>query len=146
MSTNPVAQQMDRMVGAYFDACSREDPCAIAACFAPDAVHYLPHLPPFLSGGAIGAAIVADLRNRGGQYFIDRVFCDVEQRVASVEWTRSFQQPDRVLRGFEICEFDPATMLIREIRGYYAAAPSPDKARHEIVGFDYQGRGYRTSL
>ena len=144
MPTTLVAQKMEHMVRVYFGACERQDTHAIAACFAPGAVHYLPHLSPFPGGEAIGAAIVADLSNRGGQYFIDRIFSDGEQCVAAVEWSRTFHHPDRILRGFEICEFDPASMLIREIRGYYAAAPSPDTARHEIVGFDYPGRGYKS--
>jgi hypothetical protein len=143
MSTSPVAQKMEQLVRDYFEGCERQDPRAIAACFAPGAVHYLPHLSPLPGGEAIAAAIIADLCNRGGQYFIDRIFSDVEQCVAAVEWSRTFHQPDRVLRGFEVCEFEPASMLLREIRGYYAAAPSPEKARHEIVGFDYPGRGYK---
>jgi methyltransferase len=142
MST--AAQKIEQIVNAYFEACRKQDLRAIAACFAPGGAHYFPHLPPFLGGDAIGAAIIGDLRNRGGQYFIDRIFSNAEQRTAAVEWSRTFHQPDRILRGFEFYEFDPASILIREIRGYYAAAPSPEIARHEIIGFDYQGRGYKT--
>ena len=65
-----------------------------------------------------------------------------EQHAAAVEWSRTFHQPDRILRGYEFYEFEPATALIREIRGYYAAAPNADNARNEIIGFDYKGRGY----
>jgi SnoaL-like protein len=143
MSTNPLAQKMERMVSAYFEACAKQDANAIAACFAPGGVHYFPHHRPLLDGAAIGAAIVEDLRNRGGQYFIDKILSDVEQRAAAVEWSRTFHQSDRILRGYELYEFDPSSTLIREIRGYYAAAPNPDKARHEIAGFDYEGRGYK---
>jgi hypothetical protein len=57
---------------------------------------------------------------------------------------KTFRQSDRILRGYEFYEFDPASMLIRDIRGYYAAAPHPDQATHEMVGFDYEGRGYKT--
>jgi hypothetical protein len=144
MSTNPVAQKMQQMVRAYFDACGRQDADAIAACFAPGGVHYFPHIPPLLGGAVIGAAIVGDLRARGGQFFIDKIFGDVEQCAAGVEWSRTFHQPDRILRGYEFYEFDPVSFLIREIRGYYAAAPNSASARHEIVGFDYEGRGYKT--
>lgn len=107
-------------------------------------MHYFPHRPPLLDGAAIGAAIALDLRNRGGQFFIDKIFSDVEQWAAAVEWSRIFHQSDRILRGYELYEFDPASKLIREIRGYYAAAPNADKARREIVGFDYEDRGYKT--
>ena len=142
MLTNPIVQKIEQMVAAYFEACKMRDARAISDCFAPDAVHYLPHLPPLHGGATIGNALVNDLRNRGGIYFIDRILADVEQCAAGVEWSRTFQQDDRILRGYEFCEFDPATMLIREIRGYYAAAPHQNIARHELVGFDYAGRGY----
>ena len=144
MTTKPSAQKMEQMVSAYFEACGKQDPNAIAACFAPGAVHYFPHIPPLIGGAALGAAIVGELRNRGGQFFIDKIFSDVEQCAAAVEWSRTYLQPDRILRGYELYEFDPTSMLIREIRGYYASAPNADKARHEILDFDYEGRGYKT--
>jgi len=144
MSTNPIAQKMEQTVGAYFEACRKQDASAIAACFAPGGVHYFPHRPPFRGGSAIGTFIVEDLRNRGGEYFIDRIFTNVEQCAAAVEWSRTYHQSDRILRGYEFYEFDPASMLIREIRIYFTAAPDPNKARNEIVDFDYAGRGYKT--
>ena len=55
--------------------------------------------------------------------------------------SRTLQQSNTILRGFEFCAFDSVSMLIREIRGYYAAAPHQDVARHELVGFDYAGTG-----
>jgi len=64
----------------------------------------------------------------GGEYFIDKSFTNVEQFAAAVEWSRTFHQGDRILRGYEFYEFDPASILIREIRGYFAAAPNPDNA------------------
>ncbi len=143
MPTNPIAQKIEQMVASYFEACKMQDAEVISACFAPGAVHYLPHMPPLHGGATIANALVHDLRNRGGRYFIDRILANVEQCAAGVEWSRTFQQDDRILRGFEFCDFDPATMLIREIRGYYAAAPHQDVVRHELVGFDYSGRGYK---
>jgi hypothetical protein len=143
MRANLVEQKIEQMVAAYFEACKMQDAKAISGCFAPGAVHYLPHLPPLHGGETIGNALVNDLRNRGGKYFIDKILTSVKQCAAGVEWSRTFQQNDRVLRGFEYCEFDPASMLIREIRGYYAAAPPENTSRHELVGFDYAGRGYK---
>ena len=144
MSTSPSAQTMELTVRAYFAACKKHDANAIAACFAADAVHYLPHLPPLRGGVTIGAAIVGDLHRRGGAYLVDRIYFDVERGAAAVEWSRTFEQGDRILRGYECCEFESASVLIREIRGYYAAAPHAELARHELVGFDYAGRGYTT--
>ncbi len=144
MAENPAAQKMEQMVHVYFDACSEQDPNAIAACFTPDGVHYLPHHPPIIGGAMTGAAIVQDLRGRGGQYFVDKIFTDTEQWVAAVEWSRTFKDPQRILRGYEVYEFEPTSGLICEIRGYYAAAPNADTARHEMLGFDYVGRGYKS--
>lgn len=134
---------MEQMVSHYFAACRKQDANAIAACFAPGAVHYFPHRPPLLGRGAIGNLVVADLRDRGGEYLVDRVFTNVEQSAAAVEWSRTLHESDRILRGCEIYEFDRASILVREIRGYYAAAPNHDRARNELVGFDYAGRGYK---
>ena len=142
MQKNPIVQRIEQMVVAYFEACKMQDAKAISECFAPGAVHYLPHLAPLHGGTSIGNALVNDLRNRGGRYFIDIILTSVEQCAAGVEWSRTFEQHDRILRGYEFCEFDPASMLIREIRGYYAAAPHQNVARHELLGFDYPGRGY----
>ena len=142
--TNPIALKMEQLVITYFDACRTDDAAAIAACFAPDAVHYLPNHPPLLGGEAIGTFIVEHLRNLGGEYFIDRILTNVEQCAATVEWSRTFHESDRILRGHEFYEFDPASIFIREVRGYFAAGPNPEKARHELVSFDYAGRGYKT--
>ena len=133
MRTSPIVQKIEQMVAAYFEACGRQDAKAISECFAPGAVHYLPHLPPLHGGATIGNALVNDLRNRGGRYFIDKILINAEQFAAGVEWSRTFEQDDRILRGYEFCEFDP---LIREIRGYYAAAPHQNLARHELLGLD----------
>jgi hypothetical protein len=146
MTMNPVAQKIEQMVSAYFEACRKHDTSAIAACFAPGGVHYFPHLAPLVEGEAIGVAIVQDLRHRGGQYFVDRIVADAGRYTAAVEWSRTFNRPDRILRGYEFYEFDSTSILIREIRGYYATAPNSDKSRHELVGFDYEGRGYKTVL
>jgi len=82
--------------------------------------------------------------SRGGEYFIDKMFTNVEHHSAAVEWSRTFNEKDRILREYEFYKFDPDALLIREIRGYYAAPLNAEQARHELVGFDYAGRGYKT--
>ncbi len=42
--------------------------------------------------------------------------------------------------------FDPEHFLIREVRPYLATRPNPDVARHELLDFDYAGRGYPTAF
>jgi hypothetical protein len=144
MTTNPIAQKMEQMVAAYFEACNKVDARAIASCFAPGAVHYFPHAAPIRGGTNIGEMIVQIIRNSGGEYFIDRMFTNVEHHAAAVEWSKTFNEKDRIVRGFEFYEFDPDTLLIREIRGYFAAPFNAKQARNELVGFDYTGRGYKS--
>ena len=144
MATNPITRKMEQMVAAYFEACRKIDSKAIAACFAPGAVHYFPHVPPVHGGEGIGELIVQLIRGGGGEFFIDRILTNVEQHAAAVEWSRTFNEKDRILREYEFYEFDPDALLIREIRGYYAAPLNAEQARHELVGFDYAGRGYKT--
>jgi methyltransferase len=144
MATNPIAQQMEQMVATYFDACRKLDAKAIAACFTPGAVHYFPHAPPAYGGEEIAELIVQLIRDMGGEYFIDKMFTSVEQHAAAVEWSRTFNEKNRIVRGYEFYEFDPETLLIREIRGYFAAPVNAGQARNELVGFDYTGRGYKT--
>jgi hypothetical protein len=64
-------------VGAYSETRKNLDVRAIAACFAPSAVHCFLRRPPLLGGSAIETFVVEDLRNRGGEYYIDRIFTKV---------------------------------------------------------------------
>lgn len=144
MTTNPIAQKMEQMVTAYFEACRKMDAKAISACFTPGAVHYFPHAAPMHGSDRIAEMIVQILGSRGGEYFIDRMFTNVNHHAAAVEWSRTFNKKDRVVRGFEFYEFDRDTLLIREIRGYFAAPFNAEQARNELVGFDYAGRGYKS--
>jgi methyltransferase len=144
MLENPIAQKLEQMVAAYFDGCRKLDVNAIASCFASGAVHYFPHSPPVHGGERIGGLIVELLETSGGEFFIDKMFTNVEQHAAAVEWSRTYNDKSRIVRGYEFYEFDPDTLLIREIRGYYAAPLAVEQARNELVGFDYAGRGYKT--
>jgi hypothetical protein len=88
MATNPIAQKMEQMVAAYFEACGKVDAKAIAACFAPSAVHYFPHADPVHGGNRIGEMIVQIIRIGGGEYFVDRIFTNVKHHAAAVEWSK----------------------------------------------------------
>jgi SnoaL-like domain len=144
MAINPIAEKMEQIVAAYFDACNTADTKAIAACFAPGAVHYFPHAAPVSGGDRIGEMVVQTILTKGGKYFIDRMLAIAEQHAAVVEWSRTFDEKDRIVRGLEFYEFDPDTCLIREIRGYFAAPFNTEEARNELIGFDYTGREYKT--
>lgn len=144
MAEPSLAQRMEQVVRDYFRACKEVDAKAVAACFCPDAVHYFPARAPLVGADAIADGILQLVRDQGGYWTVDRVVADVAQNAAAVEWTRFFRQSDRIHRGFEFYVFEPGTVRIREIRGYYAAAFNPAMARQELVGFDYGGRGYPT--
>jgi ketosteroid isomerase-like protein len=50
------AQHMEHVIHTYIQACNAADATAIAACFCPEAVHYLP--PPrhkWVGAGTIGS-------------------------------------------------------------------------------------------
>jgi ketosteroid isomerase-like protein len=60
------AQHMEQVIRTYFQACNEADAAAIAACFCPEAIHYLP--PPLLrwSGAAtISSNFVQIVREQG---------------------------------------------------------------------------------
>lgn len=137
--------QMRDLVVRYFEACNHGDVDAIAACFAPDAIHYF---PPGMYGGAFrGATAIGDRwvkarRDLGSRWVLERVVVDEEANTAVAEWSHYKTRQGRVLRGDEWYEFDPASGLITEIRAYYASPQAPELERLELAEFDYQGRGY----
>jgi len=144
MAEHSLAEQMEKVIRNYFRACKDADGKGVAACFCPDAVHYFPGRARWVGAEAIGSGIVRLIQEQGGYWTVDQILTDVGRHAAAVEWSRFYRQRDRMSRGFEFYSFDPATVRIREIRGYYAAALSPDVARYELADFDYAGRGYPT--
>ncbi|WP_218156454.1 nuclear transport factor 2 family protein [Halogeometricum rufum] len=129
----------------YFEACNAGDVEAVASYFTDDAVHYFPpgmYRGPFEGGRTIGERWSEAVETIGSVWTVDSVLTDPENAKAVMEWTHFKTKEGTVLRGDEWYEFDPETGLIREIRAYYAAPQSPDLDRHELGGFDYEGRGY----
>ncbi len=142
MTQHSIADQIEQVIRDYFKACNVPDPKGVAACFCPDAVHYFPGRARWNGAEAVGSEIEQLIRGRGGYFTVDQVLTDVARHAAAVEWSRFYSEPDKVSRGLEFYAFDPVTLRIREIRGYYAAEFNPNLARHELAGFDYAGRGY----
>jgi uncharacterized protein (TIGR02246 family) len=142
MTQHSIADQMEQVVRDYFRACNIPDAKGVAACFCPDAVHYFPGRARWNGAEAIGNGIEQLIQGQGGYFTVDQVLTDVARHAAAVEWSRFVREPDKISRGLEFYTFDPATLRIREIRGYYAAEFSPNVARRELADFDYAGRGY----
>jgi len=139
------AQEMEKLMRTYFDACNAADVDKLTACFVPDAVHYFP--PDMYDGPFIGARRIAEkwrdaVNNIGSYWTIDRLVIDPLSYQAAMEWTHFKTKQNKVLRGIEWYEFDAATGLIKEIRAYYASPQAPDLQTLELGGFDYASRNY----
>jgi nuclear transport factor 2 (NTF2) superfamily protein len=137
-------EDLERAVRTYYDGCNEADADKMAACFAPDAVHYFPAgaaQGTFAGASAIATGWQRAVETLGSQWTIDRLSTDLERREVTVEWTHWKTARGGHLRGAEICRFDEAG-LMTEIRAYYAAPASGHDAVHELGDFDYAGRDY----
>ena len=143
MAGPTLAQRVEQVIRTYIQACNDADANAIAACFCPDAVHYLPAAPKWSGAATIGDNFAKRVRELGLCWTVDQVLVDVERCAAALEWTR-FDRNARVVRGVDWFVFEPQTVRIHEVRSYFAVSPRPDLARQEMQDFDYAGRGYPT--
>ena len=135
----------EALIRKYFDACNRADVTGVADCFLPGGVHYFPpgmYEGPFVSGQVIGQRWHDAVERLGSYWTVDQIIVDPATHRAVIEWTHFKTNSGVILRGDEWYDFDPETGLIREIRAYYAAPQSDELSRHELGGFDYEGRGY----
>ena len=138
------AQRIEQLIRAYIQACNDGGATAIAACFCPDAVHYLPGMPKWSGADTIGGNFAKRVKVLGLCWTVDQMLVDVERCGAALEWTR-FDRDARVVRGVDWFAFEPQTVRIREVRPYFAVLPGTDLARQEMQDFDYAGRGYPTN-
>jgi methyltransferase len=136
------AVRMEEAIHGYIAACNTGDAEAIAAFFAPGAVHYFPpgYGGPARGGQAIGETFARLVQASASRWSIDQILCDPGSNRAVAEWT--VRRTGLLLRGDEWYEFDPATGLITEIRGYLASPPASGASRLELEGFPYADRGY----
>jgi methyltransferase len=140
-----LAGRMEDVVRTYMAACSAADVDVIESCFVPDAIHYFP--PGMYEGPFRGARTIAErwrgaVETLGSYWTVDWLSSDPTQAAVIIEWSHFKRAEERVLRGVEIYEFDPGSVLIREIRAYYASPQDSSLGRLELGGFDYAGRGY----
>ena len=142
------ARRMEEAIRGYFDACNTGDAAAVAAYFAPGAVHYFPpdmYEGPFRGGTTIGAKWSWAVQTLGSHWTVDEIICDPDTDRAVIEWTHEKTKSGVVLRGDEWYRFDPASGLITEIRAYYASPQAAGLDRLELGGFPYAERGYAAS-
>ena len=139
-----VAQRMEHTIQRYFTACNTGAVEAVAALFAPGAVHYAPpgYGGPARGGQAIGELIARLVQATASRWSIDQVVCDPGSNRAVIEWT--VRRTGALARGIDWFEFDPGTGLITEVRTYLASPPPAGASRVELEGFPYAERGYTT--
>jgi methyltransferase len=136
------AVRMEEAIHGYIAACNTGDAEAIAAFFAPGAVHLFPAglwrpCPRRTGDRQTFARLVQASASR---WSIDQILCDPGGNRAVAEWT--VRRTGLLLRDDEWYESDPATGLITEIRGYLASPPASGASRLELQGFPYADRGY----
>jgi SnoaL-like domain len=136
------AVRMKEAIHGYIAACNTGNAEAIAAFFAPGAVHYFPpgYGGPFRGPQAIGEVFARLVQASASCWSIDQILFDPGGNQAVAEWT--VRRTGLTLRGAEWYEFDPATGLITEIRAYLASPPAFGASRLELEGFPYADRGY----
>ena len=141
-----IAKRMEQVIRTYIGACNNADATAISACFRSDAVHYGPGIPKWSGAAAIGGNFAKRVAETGQWWTVDQLVTDADRCAAALEWTR-FDPPRRqILRGVDWFDFEEQTLLIREVRPYFAVRPDPNAERQQLQDFDYAARGYPTTF
>jgi hypothetical protein len=138
--------QLEATVRRFYDGCNTGSDELLRSCLTEDAVHYFPVGSPFERFGSAGELVEgwrAAIRRFDSRWTLDRLVIDEHLRTAVVEWTHFRPATGGWVRGAEICVFADDGR-IREIRPYYAVPAGDPSCRHELAGFDYEGRGYAT--
>lgn len=140
MTEPSVAARMELAVRTYIQACNDFDASAIAACLHPEAVQYFPDIPKWVGSSLIGNKLATLAREQNLCWTVDQLAVDADRLAVALEFT-AFDGAGRIYRGVEWYDFESGSLLIRDIRPYYAAMRR-DAVRQELEGFDYAGRGY----
>jgi hypothetical protein len=136
-----VSARIDQAIRAYIQACNDGNPQRIADCLHPDAIHYYPNLPSCAGASAIAAGFVKRVRESRVCWTVDQIVADADRCIGVLEFTL-FAGTELILRGLELYEFEPNTLLILEVRPYTATPVDFRLAHQELQDFDYTGRGY----
>ena len=138
------ADDLERTVRGYMDACTSGDADAIAAWMTPDARHFFPprHVRRPVGRRARHRRALGDRGPRAG-VVVDRRR-DRGRRAPPHRGVRVDPPQGRGRGGAARAEFYAFADdgRITEIRAYYASPQAPGLTRLELGGFDYGGRGY----
>jgi SnoaL-like domain len=135
----------ETLIRRYFAACNQANYEQLMSCFTPDAVHYFPSgLPevPWISADTISKKWIWCVENLGSQWTIEKVLISHNSLEAVIEWTHWKRNSHTAQRGDEWYVFDQTSGLIKEIRAYYAAPAATGVPIGELIGFNYESRGY----
>ena len=146
MAPLSTAQRMEQVIRTYIEACNNADATAISACFRSDAVHYGPGIPKWSGAPTIGSNFAKRVTETGQWWTVDQIITDADRCAAALEWTRLDPSRRQIVRGVDWFDFEQETLLIREVRPYFAARPDPNAERQELQDLDYASRGYPTNF
>jgi len=146
MAPLTIAKRMEQVIRGYIEACNNADDAAISACFRPDAVHYAPGVPKRSGAAAIGGYFAKRVADTGQWWTVDQLVTDADRCAAALEWTRFDPSSRQIVRGVDWFDFEEETLLIREVRPYFAVRPDPNAERQQLQDFDYAARGYPTTF
>jgi hypothetical protein len=144
MVASSIGARMDEAIREYIRACNGGDEREIAACLHTDAIHYYPNSPKFVGASAISAHFAKRVKESGVCWTVDQIVVDDGRLIGVLEFTL-FAGEDLILRGLELYQFEPDTLLILEVRPHTAAPVDFRLPHQELQDFDYPGRGYPTT-
>ena len=110
-----VAVRMDQAIREYIRSSNNADAQKIAACLHTDAIHYYPNFPKFVGASAIAAHFAKRVRENGICWTVDQIVVDADRCIGVLEFTL-FAGKDLILRGLELYQFEPNTLLILEVQ------------------------------
>jgi hypothetical protein len=139
-----VPARMDQAIREYIRGCNDGDAQQIAACLHADAIHYYPNVSKIVGASTIAAWFVKRVREKGAYWTADQIVVDADRCIGVLEFTL-FAGKQLILRGLELYQFEPNTLLISEVRPYTAAPIDFGLPHQELQDFDYAGRGYPTT-
>jgi hypothetical protein len=136
---HPYLQTIDR----YYHGCNTADEALMRSTFTEDVVHYYTHHDPVRGSAALAHYWSSMQPKIDGHWTIDHGIVQGNEAVIewSMRWTPPGSSDTEMIRGAEWYLFED--QLIAEIRAYYLnpRAPYPH-TDFELLGFDYDARGY----
>ena len=131
-------------IRSYYQALNTGDVDGIASHFTDDATHYYTRLGPHEGARAIAENARWGVEQVDGQWWLEHGIESADGDEVVIEWTMTWRDPKsgerRLNRGTEW--FRMRDGKIAEVRAYHHA--DSKNPRGDLLGFDFEGRGYTT--